>query len=134
MQGFAKRNINTRSHKLTQCAITTPLSVTHMLDYLQWPLLSQLRSCLRLVFLYKIEYQIVAIPPDLYIFPKQILGLTNIHSCLSYVTQTPTATVFFSQQQYANKTLSLTILLNVRGLMMTFRKFWQRCKSAVLNT
>ena len=29
-------------------------SVTHMLDHLQWPLLSQRRSCLRLVFLYKI--------------------------------------------------------------------------------
>ena len=46
-------------------------SVTHMLDHLQWPLLSQRRSCLRLVFLYKIINQLVAIPPDLYITSHQ---------------------------------------------------------------
>ena len=77
-------------------------SITHMLDHIQWPLLSQGRSCLnRLVFLYK---NVNKKPP----VTKQIRGFTHMLSCLSYVAQIPPGTVF-SQQQHVNGTLCLTI-------------------------
>ena len=63
-------------------------SVTHMLDYLQWPLLSQRRSCLRLVFLYKTVNQLVAIPPDLYISSHQTNTRTHQHAFLPFLCST----------------------------------------------
>ena len=63
-------------------------SVTHMLDHLQWPLLSQRRSCLRLVFLFKIVNQLVAIPPDLYITSHQTNTKTHQHAFLPFLCST----------------------------------------------
>ena len=63
-------------------------SVTHMLDHLQWPLLSQRRSCLCLVFLYKIVNQLVAIPPDLYITSHQTNTRTHQHDFLPFLCST----------------------------------------------
>ena len=63
-------------------------SVTYMLDHLQWPLLSQRRSCLRLVFLYKIVNQLVVIPPDLYITSHQTNTRTHQHALLPFLCST----------------------------------------------
>ena len=76
----AARYVMRRYHKTS--------SVTHMLDHLQWPLLSQRRSCIRLVFLYKIVNQLVAIPPDLYITSHQTNTRTHQHAFLPFLCST----------------------------------------------
>ena len=59
-------------------------SVSDMLVMLDWPTLAQRRVCLRLTLLYKITYQVVAIPPHLYMTPHTTRTRTHTLSYLPY--------------------------------------------------
>ena len=52
-------------------------SVSDMLDHLQWPTLAQRRCCYRLTLLYKITYNLVAVPSSQYITPHQTSTRSN---------------------------------------------------------
>ena len=52
-------------------------SVSDMLDHLQWPTLAQRRCCYRLTLLYKITYNLVAIPSSQYVTPHQTSTRSN---------------------------------------------------------
>ena len=63
-------------------------SVSDMLDHLQWPTLAQRRCCTRLILLYKVTHQLVAIPPNLYINAHPTNTRSNSLAYLPFLCKT----------------------------------------------
>ena len=71
-------------------------SVSDMLDHLQWPTLAQRRCCTRLILLYKVTHQLVAIPPNLYLNPHPTNTRSNSLAYLPFLCNTNSYKYSFS--------------------------------------